>query len=96
MPDEGLNQAGQDENGHDAKEKQGSTSVDRKFWTAMGLFAVLAVVIWFTVGDGSTIVFGKQIEIRWIPLFVIGTFVFRAYIAREADKIRRNGENSKL
>jgi hypothetical protein len=86
MPDGALDQAGQD-----AKSK-----ADRKFWTAMGMFAVLAVVIWFTVGDGSTIVFGKQVEIRWIPLFVIGTFVFRAYIAREADKIRRNGENPKL
>ena len=86
MPDASLNQAGQD-----AKNK-----ADRKFWTAIGMFAVLAVVIWFTVGDGSTIVFGKQVEIRWIPLFVIGTFVFRAYVAREADKIRRNSEDPKL
>jgi hypothetical protein len=86
MPDGYLNQAGQ--------EKQ--SRLDRKFWTAIGLFAVLAVVIWFTVGDESTIVFGRQVQIRWIPLFVVGTFVFRAYIAREADKIRSNSDDPKL
>jgi bacteriorhodopsin len=70
---------------------------DRKFWIAMALFGVLAVVIWVTMGEGSVPLFGRQIEIRWIPLFVIGTFVFRAYIAREADKIRRGeGEAGKL
>ena len=66
---------------------------DRKFWIAMGMYAVLAVLVWFTLGEGSTVVLGRRIEIRWIPLFVIGTFAFRTYIAREADKIRRSGED---
>jgi len=66
---------------------------DRKFWIAMSFFGILAAVIWFTFGDGTVIVFGRQIEMRWIPLFVIGTFVFRTIMAREADKIRRSGEN---
>jgi len=63
---------------------------DRKFWTAMALFGVLAVVIWFTFGDGKAVVFGKTVQLRWIPLLVVATFVFRTYIAREADKIRHH------
>jgi hypothetical protein len=66
---------------------------ERKFWTAIGLFAVLAVIIWFTAGENMVSVFGRQIEMRWIPLFVIGTFAFRAYMAREADKIRRRSQD---
>jgi hypothetical protein len=65
---------------------------ERKFRIALGLYGLLAVVIWFTVGEGRVLVFQKSVEIRWIPLFVIGTFVFRTYMAREADKIRRRGE----
>ncbi len=65
---------------------------DRKFWIALGLYGVLAVVIWFTLGEGSVVVLGRSVEIRLIPLFVIGTFVFRTYIAREADKIRHRDE----
>jgi len=65
---------------------------ERKFWVAMGLYGILAVVIWFTLGEGTVLVLGRRIEIRWIPLLVIGTFAFRTYIAREADKIRRSSE----
>jgi hypothetical protein len=46
-------------------------------------------VVWFTLGEGTTLVFGKPVAIRTIPLFVIGMFVFRTVMAREADKIRR-------
>jgi hypothetical protein len=66
---------------------------ERKFWIALGLFGILAVVIWFTFGDDRVLVFGRQIEMRWIPLFIIGTFVFRTVMAHEADKIRRSSEN---
>jgi hypothetical protein len=62
---------------------------DRKFWIALGLYGVLAVAIWFTLGEGTVLVLGRRVEIWWIPMFVIGTFVFRTYMAREADKIRR-------
>jgi hypothetical protein len=62
---------------------------DRKFWMAMVAYGVLAVLIWFTVGEGTVLAFGKRVEIRLIPLLIVGTFAFRTYIAREADKIRR-------
>ena len=66
---------------------------DRKFWVAMAAYGILAVLIWFTVGEGTVLAFGRRVEIRLIPLLVIGTFAFRTYIAREADKIRRRGKD---
>ena len=66
---------------------------ERKFWIALGLYGILAVVIWFTLGEGTVLVLGRRVEIRWVPLFVIATFAFRTYIAREAEKIRRGSED---
>ena len=66
---------------------------DRKFWIAMLAYGILAAAIWFTLGEGTTFVLGRRVEIRLIPLLVIGTFVFRTIVAREADKIRRRGED---
>jgi hypothetical protein len=67
---------------------------ERKFWVAMGMYGLLAVLVWFTLGEGTTSVLGRRIEIRWIPLFVLGTFVFRTWMAREADKVRRRSQLS--
>jgi hypothetical protein len=65
----------------------------QKFWTAMGAFGILAAVIWFTLGEGTVFAFGRPVEIKLIPLFVIGMFVLRTLVAREADKIRRRSED---
>jgi Mn2+/Fe2+ NRAMP family transporter len=65
---------------------------ERKFWIALMLYGVLGAVVWFTLGEGKVLVLSKSVEIRWIPLFVLGTFAFRTYVAREADKIRRHSQ----
>jgi hypothetical protein len=69
---------------------------ERKFWIALGLFGVLGAVSWFTLGEGTTLVFGRPVEIRWVPMLVIGMFVLRTIMAREADKIRRSKDAEKL
>jgi hypothetical protein len=89
---DGYQGSGQESSGQEDAGHAGSGNEirrDRKFWIALGLYAVLAVAIWFTLGEGTVLVLGRRVEIRWIPMFVIGTFVFRTYMAREADKIRR-------
>ena len=67
----------------------GMASLDKKYWIALGLYAVLAVLAWWTIGDGTVAVFGRQIGVRWIPVFILGTFAFKTYVAMQADRVRR-------
>ena len=72
--------------------KDADRDLDRKFWLALAMFAVLAVLVWLTMGDGSVLVFGKPVELKLIPLIVIGGMALRTVLARHAEKIRRSGE----
>jgi hypothetical protein len=74
--------------------KDADRDLDRKFWVALAMFAVLAVLVWLTMGDGSMLVFGKPVELKLIPLIVIGGMALRTVLARKAEKIRRDGEKS--
>jgi hypothetical protein len=65
--------------------------LNRKLWIAMALFAVLGLLAWFTIGDGNVMVMGKPVEIRLVPLIVIGGLALRTILARQAEKIRRQG-----
>ena len=70
----------------------GLASLDRKYGIALALYAVLAVLAWFTIGEGTVAAFGRQIEIRWIPVFVLATFAFRTWVAMQAERIRRGNK----
>ena len=56
------------------------------------MFAVLAVLVWLTMGSGSVPVFGRPVELKLIPLIVFGGMALRTVLARHAEKIRRAGE----
>jgi len=77
----------------DMREEQRGTrtgsELERRYPIALLLYAVLAVLVWFTVGEGTIIVFGRPVEMRWIPILILGTFAFRTVLVRQADKIRR-------
>jgi hypothetical protein len=68
------------------------SELDRKFWVALALYAVLAALVWFTVGEGKFLVHGRAVDIRLVPLLVIGLFALRTVLARQAEKIRRSGD----
>ena len=72
--------------------KSTGSELDRKFWMALTLYAVLAVLAWFTVGEGAVLVHGKPVELRLLPLIIIGGMALRTVLAHHADKIRRGGE----
>ena len=61
----------------------------RRYPVALALYAVLAALVWFTVGEGTVVVLGRPVELRWIPIAILGTFAFRTVLARQAEKIRR-------
>jgi hypothetical protein len=66
--------------------------LERKFWVALGLYAVLGVLVWFTMGDGRVLVMGKPVELRLVPLIILGGLALRTMVALQADRIRRDGE----
>ena len=72
--------------------KSTGSDLDRKFWMALALYAVLAVLAWFTVGEGAVLIYGKPVELRLLPLIFIGGMALKTVLARHAEKIRRGGE----
>jgi hypothetical protein len=68
--------------------------LERKYWPALALFALLGVLVWFTIGEGAVQVFGRPVEIRLVALLVIGSFALRTVLARQADRIRHGGEKN--
>jgi hypothetical protein len=69
--------------------------LDRKYWVALALYGVLAVLVWFTMDAGAVMVRGKPVELRLLPMIVIGGLALRTVLARQAEKIRRGGSGDK-
>lgn len=66
--------------------------LDRKFWAALALYGILALLVWFTMDAGKISVFGRPVDLRLVPLIVIGALALRTVMARQAEKVRRSGE----
>jgi hypothetical protein len=58
----------------------------------MALYVVLALLVWFTMGEGKVLVLGKPVELRLVPLLIIGGLALRTVLARQAERIRRGGD----
>jgi hypothetical protein len=74
--------------------KRSGLDLDRKYWVAMALYVILAALSWFTLGKGKVFVGSSPVEVRWIPLVVLGGMALKTALARQADRIRR-GEAGK-
>jgi hypothetical protein len=59
---------------------------------ALALYAVLALLVWFTMDAGKVLVMGRPVELRLVPLIIIGGLALRTVLARSAERIRRGGE----
>ena len=68
------------------------SDLERRYPVALALYAVLAVLAWFTMGSDTVVVFGRPVELRFVPVLILGTFAFRTVVARQADRIRRGGK----
>jgi hypothetical protein len=64
------------------------SEMDRKYWIALALYAAVALLVWFTMDAGKVVVWGKPVELRLVPLIVIGGLALRTVLARQAEKIR--------
>jgi hypothetical protein len=73
-----------------------NSELERRFPIALGLYAVLALLVWFTMGEGTVLVHGRAVELRLVPLIVIGGLALRTVVARHAERIRRgSGDGSR-
>ena len=81
---------GSDPQPEERKGLQGANSdLERRFPIALGLYVVLGLLVWFTMGDEKVLVHGKWVDLRLVPLIVIVGLALRTVLARQADKIRR-------
>jgi hypothetical protein len=71
----------------------GDANLERRFSIALGLYVVLALLVWFTMGEGKVLVHGRPVELRLVPLIIIGGLALRTVLARQAERIRRRGGN---
>jgi hypothetical protein len=81
---------GSDPQPEERKGLEGANSdLERRFPVALGLYLVLGLLVWFTMGDEKVLVHGKWVDLRLVPLIVIVGLALRTVLARQADKIRR-------
>jgi hypothetical protein len=72
-----------------------AASLDRRFRMALTLYAVLGLLVWFTMGEGKVLVHGRPVGLRLVPLIVIGGLALRTLVAHQAERIRRqDGDRS--
>ena len=74
-----------------ARASQADVDLDRRFRWALALYSFLGLLVWFTMGAGKVLVEGKPVELRLVPLIVIGGLALRTVVAHRAEKIRRGG-----
>jgi len=68
------------------------SGLDRKYWIALALYGFLALLVWFTMDAGKVMVMGRPVELRLVPLVILGGLALRTVLARHAERIRRGGE----
>jgi hypothetical protein len=83
---DGLNPAGSSPGGLNPA----GLSLARRFYWAMALYGILAALAWLTIGEGKVLACGRPVEMRLVPLVVIGGLVVRTVLARQAEKIRHS------
>ena len=66
------------------------SALEKKYWVALVLYAVLALLSWFTL-DAKIPIEGRLVELRLVPLVIIVGLALRTMLAMKAEKIRREG-----
>jgi hypothetical protein len=62
--------------------------LESRFRIALVLYAVLGLLIWFTLGDATVHVGGRDVQIRWLPVLIVGAVVGKPLLYRQAERIR--------
>ena len=76
-----------------------------RMYTALGVLVVLGLLSWFTIDPAAVIhmhgyssryvgIADRDVEIRWIPILLLGLFAFRVVIANMRARMEER-ESSK-
>ena len=72
--------------------KRSGSDLARRYPVALALYVVLGLLVWFTMEAGKIMVMGKPVDLRLVPLMVLGGLALRTVVASQADRIRGGGE----
>jgi hypothetical protein len=64
----------------------------RRYWPALAMYAVLALLAWFTMDSVKVLVHGRPVDLRMVPLIILGGLALRTILARQADRIRNESK----
>jgi hypothetical protein len=78
----------------DRKGLRTGDDLEKRFSVAMALYGILAVLAWFLMDAGKVMVLGRPVELRLVPLVIIGGLALRTIVARQAERIRRGSKES--
>ena len=71
------------------------SDLNKRFRVALVLYVGLGLLVWFTMGEGKVRVHGRQVDLRLVPLIVIGGLALRTVVAHQAERIRRQDGDGK-
>ena len=78
-----------------AQGQRSGSDLNRKAWVALAAYLILALLVFRTMDPGEVLVFGRPVQLRLLPLVVLGGLALRTVLALQADKIRRGGGGEK-
>jgi len=61
---------------------------EKRFWVALVMYAVLAVLAWTTMDNSPVQIGSNQISLRGLTLVILGFFAARTILHWRAEKIR--------
>jgi len=73
------------------KGQRSGSDLNRKAIIALAVYLILALLVFRTMDPGEVLVFGRPVQLRLLPLIILGGLALRTVLALQADKIRRGG-----
>jgi hypothetical protein len=66
--------------------------VEHRFRIAIIVISILIVLVWTTMDGTRVTVAGNDVDIRWLPSLILGMFAAKAFIHRQAAKMKAEQE----